>query len=87
MNTAANLLVILIFLSGLYTLLGLLCVFVERAQDLLARPYRRRITRRGTRRPIRPRRPNGPVGERPADPPLNALAHGATALPGARRAQ
>jgi hypothetical protein len=59
MTTAANLLVILAFLSALYTLMGLLCVAVEAVHALLARPYRRRITRRIERRPARPRRLKG----------------------------
>ena len=74
MTTAANLLVILAFLSALYTLLGLLCVVVELAQDLLARPYRRRVTRRVQRRPNRPRRSNGPrAADGPAVPALDAM--------------
>lgn len=50
MNTTANLLVILIFLSGLYTFLGLICGVVEKVQELLARPHQRRRVRTSTRR-------------------------------------
>ncbi len=42
MNTAANLLVILAFLSAFYTLLGLLCAVAEKLQGLLARRWHRR---------------------------------------------
>jgi len=79
MTTAANLLVILAFLSALYTLLGLLCMVVERAQALLARPYRRRATtRRVTRRPLRPRRAKGGrAADGPATPAFGVLRHGA----------
>ena len=52
MSTAANLLVILIFLSGLYTLLGLLCAVAEKVEAILAaRPAkRRRLSREPHRR-------------------------------------
>lgn len=50
MNTAANLLVILVFLAGFYTVLGLLCGIAEKARELTARPYQRRRMRRSTRR-------------------------------------
>jgi hypothetical protein len=77
MTTAANLLVILAFLSALYTLLGLLCMVVERAQALLARPYRRRITHRVKRRPTRPRRAyGGRATDRPAAATPDALRLG-----------
>ena len=36
MNTAANLLVILLFLSALYTFLGLVCGLVEKLQEVMA---------------------------------------------------
>lgn len=42
MNTAANLLVILAFLSAFYTLLGLLCAVAEKLRGLLARRWHRR---------------------------------------------
>jgi hypothetical protein len=77
MTTATNLLVILTFLSALYTLLGLLCVVVEGAQALLARPHRRRIARRVKRRPMRPRRANGGrAADRPPAPAPDALRIG-----------
>jgi len=50
MNTAADLLVILIFLAGFYTVLGLLCGIVEKAQEVLAKPHQRRRMRRSPRR-------------------------------------
>jgi hypothetical protein len=50
MNTAANLLVILIFLAAFYTVLGLLCGIVEKVRELTARPYQRRRATRPTRR-------------------------------------
>ena len=50
MNTAADLLVILTFLSGLYTVLGMLCGIAEKARELTARPYQRRRMRKSTRR-------------------------------------
>ena len=49
MNTAANLLVILIFLAGFYTFLGLICGIVEKAGELLAKPRQRRRVRRSMR--------------------------------------
>jgi hypothetical protein len=50
MNTAANLLVILLFLSALYTFLGLVCGLVEKLQEVMARPYQRRRVRKDPRR-------------------------------------
>jgi hypothetical protein len=55
MSTAANLLVILIFLAGFYTLLGLLCGIVEKAGELAARPRKSRRVRRAPRRGTRGR--------------------------------
>jgi len=55
MNTAANLLVILIFLAAFYTFLGLLCGIAEKASGLVIRPRPRRRMRRSSRRRI-PRR-------------------------------
>jgi len=46
MNTTANLLVILLFLSAFYTSLGLICGIVEKARGLVARPHQRRRARR-----------------------------------------
>ena len=62
MTTAANLLVILGFLSALYALLGVLCAIAEYARTMLSRrPVRRRTipsTKRGTvRRKYRRPRP------------------------------
>jgi hypothetical protein len=57
MDTLANMLVILLFLSALFTVLGLLCGVMEAAQDALARPYRRRLAERGKRRRRPHRRP------------------------------
>jgi len=50
MNTAANLLVILVFLAAFYTALGLLCGIVEKVRELTAKPYQRRRAPRPTRR-------------------------------------
>jgi len=50
MNTAADLLVILVFLAAFYTVLGLLCGIFEKARELLARPHQRRRMRRSPRR-------------------------------------
>jgi hypothetical protein len=59
MTTIANLLVILIFLSGLYTLLGLICAVAEKVEaTLAARRHQRRRLRREPHRRI-PRRPPG----------------------------
>jgi hypothetical protein len=52
MNTAANLLVILLFLSALYTFLGLVCGLVEKVQEVMARPRQRRRVRKYPRRSI-----------------------------------
>jgi len=58
MSTIANLLVILIFLSGLYTLLGLISAVVERVEAMLsARPAQRRRLRREPHRRTPRRRP------------------------------
>jgi hypothetical protein len=66
MTTLANLLVILLFLSALYTVLGLLCGVLEIVQGTLAKPHRRRLVERGARRK-RPRRrvDAGSAGMRP----------------------
>ena len=50
MGTAANLLVILIFLAAFYTFLGVLCGITEKVQQLAARPNQRRRARRSPRR-------------------------------------
>jgi hypothetical protein len=50
MNTTADLLLLLISLSALYTVLGLLCGVAEKARELSARHYQRRRMRRGTPR-------------------------------------
>lgn len=50
MDTTTNLLVILMYLSALYTALGVLCAVIERAQALLARPQPRRRSRKAPRR-------------------------------------
>ncbi|MCU0836053.1 MAG: hypothetical protein MUC77_16725 [Chromatiaceae bacterium] len=57
MSTAANLLVILTFLSGLYVVLGLIAALVEKGLILLERPRQRRAGRRAAPRRRRPRRP------------------------------
>jgi hypothetical protein len=59
MTTLANLLVILLFLSGLYTVLGLLCGLLELAEATLVRPYRRRPLEHRSIRRNRPRRRPG----------------------------
>jgi hypothetical protein len=46
MNTTADLLLLLIFLSALYTALGLLCGVAEKARELSARHHQRRRVRR-----------------------------------------
>lgn len=56
MTTAANLFVILTFLSALYTLLGVLCAVAERFLGLLQRAHRRRSQGTLKRRRVRPRR-------------------------------
>ena len=59
MSTMANLLVILIFLSGLYTVLGLICAVAEKVQAMLsARPAQRRRLRREPHRRAPRRRPS-----------------------------
>jgi hypothetical protein len=50
MNTAANLLIVLLFLSALYTFLGLVCGLVEKLQKVMARPHQRRRVRKDPRR-------------------------------------
>jgi hypothetical protein len=55
MTTLTNMLVILFFVSALFTVLGLLCGVADVAQAALTRPYRRRMAERGARR-RRPRR-------------------------------
>lgn len=62
MNTTANLLLILVFLSGLFTCLGLLCGFAEKVQEMLARPHQRRRVRKGTGRRTPRRRLASVVG-------------------------
>jgi len=42
MNTAANLIVVLAFLSACYTLLGLLCAVAEKLRGLLESRWHRR---------------------------------------------
>jgi hypothetical protein len=63
MSTAANLLVILTFLSGLYLVLGLIAALAEQGLTLLERPRKRRAGRRAAPRRRSPRRqgtvPNG----------------------------
>jgi len=54
MSALASLILILFFLSGLYTLLGLVCTLAEKAQEVLTRPHYRRRARKAARR--RPRR-------------------------------
>jgi hypothetical protein len=56
MDAMTDLLVLLLFLSGLYTLLGLLTLLVERMPRLLPRRRIRRMIRRlaGGRRRLRP---------------------------------
>jgi hypothetical protein len=56
MNTAADLLLILVFLAAFYTVLGLLCGIAEKARELLARPHQRRRMRRSPQRRMPPRR-------------------------------
>jgi hypothetical protein len=55
MNTAANLLSILVFLAALYTILGLLCGIAEKLRELTDRPYQRARRRRTPRRRARRR--------------------------------
>lgn len=50
MDTTTDLLLLLIFLSGLYTFLGLLCGILEKTREILARTHQRRRMRRTTRR-------------------------------------
>lgn len=57
MSTAANLLVILTFLSGLYLVLGLIAALAEKGLILLERPRQRRAGRRAAPRRRNPRRP------------------------------
>ncbi|MGA7980461.1 MAG: hypothetical protein WCA32_09550 [Chromatiaceae bacterium] len=71
MTTLANLLVILLFLSALYTVLGLLCGVLEIVQGTLAKPHRRRLVERGARRK-RPRR-RVDAGMRPQRAPKLSL--------------
>ena len=61
MNTAANLLVILIFLAAFYAFLGLLCGIAEKVRELGARTHQRRRVRRSPRRRT-PRRVTGTIG-------------------------
>jgi hypothetical protein len=70
MDTTTDLLLLLIFLSGLYTCLGLLCGVAEKVQEILARPHQRRRARKASRRRT-PRRgltalPGGTRAPRPA---------------------
>jgi hypothetical protein len=78
MNTASNLLVILIFLSACYTLLGLLCGIAERLQEMLAMPHQRRRVRRWTRRRT-PRRTLDPRSGKRAQRPLSVAIRDETA--------
>jgi hypothetical protein len=55
MTTLTNMLVILFFVSALFTALGLLCGVADVAQAAVTRHYRRRMAERGVRR-RRPRR-------------------------------
>jgi hypothetical protein len=55
MTTLTNMLVILFFVSALFTVLGLLCGVADMAQAALTRPCRRRTAEREARR-RRPRR-------------------------------
>jgi hypothetical protein len=77
MTTLANMFVILLFLSALYTVLGLLCGLLEKVQEILAKPHRRRHVHRGTRR-RRPRRRTEtvPAGMRPQPVALAAVREG-----------
>ena len=50
MTTAANVILILLFLSGFFTVLGLACGAVELVQAKLGKPYQRRRTRKSLRR-------------------------------------
>ena len=59
MTTLANMLVILFFLSALFTALGLLCGLMELAEATLVRPYRRRLVEHRSVRRRRPRRRSG----------------------------
>jgi hypothetical protein len=69
MTTATDLLVILSFLSALYTLLGVLCAAAERVESLWSHPLTRRRAapsstetgRRGRRRRRSLRRSRGPI--------------------------
>ncbi len=72
METMANLLVILVFFSALYTLLGALCAIAEQAEKLFSRPQVRRRIRHSKRRRT-PRRVVGVAKDR-NDPRATALA-------------
>jgi hypothetical protein len=79
MNTAANLLVILLFLSALYTFLGLVCGLVEKLQKVMARPYQRRRIRKDPRRRMPRRGILTPSGGSRAHGPFGANAGGEAA--------
>ena len=89
MGTAANLLVILIFLAAFYTFLGLLCAVAEKARELVARPHQRRRVRRGTKRRT-PRRGAAILSEGSCKPrshgskPWGTQAHPSVRIPASR---
>jgi len=67
MTTLANMLVILFFLSALFTAFGLLCGLIELAEVAFVRPYRRRpVEHRSIRRRRPRRRPASAAGALPA---------------------
>lgn len=76
MNTAANLLVILLFLAAFYSLLGLLCGIVEKARELTARPQQRRPLRRETKCRTRRRGLTNTSGRVRAPKPRGAALRG-----------
>ena len=78
MSTAANLLVILTFLSGLYLALGLIAALAEKGLTLLERPRQRRAGRRAAPRRRTPRRPS-------AVPNGRSIESGTRASPSAAR--
>ena len=79
MNTVANLLVILLFLSALYTFLGLVCGLVEKVQEVMARPYQRRRVINDSRRRTPRRGIVTPSGGSRAHGPFGAIAGGVAA--------
>jgi hypothetical protein len=62
MTTLTNMLVILFFVSALFTALGLLCSVADLAQAALTRHYRRRTAEREARRRRPRRRPQAASG-------------------------